>query len=219
MRRGRFAKAVALLLVVSAGWLVTGCFGKFQLTRKVYEINKTSVDDPYVRSALTWVLVIVPVYGFSAFLDLVLFNVIEFWSGENPVASAPSTKVYVMGEDRVQLTIAREDGATVATLDRYRGGSLVSTLRVRDGGGAVTASVTEDGVETKRITAIRLPDGSVEVATLAAPSPRIERLYPAAVETYLARVARIAGEARAARAARMGAPRLAPPARVPAFQG
>ena len=87
MRGSRFGKGIALVLVAAVGTLSAGCFGKFQLTRKLYDVNQ-SIDEKYLRSAATWVLVIVPVYGVAALLDLIVFNVIEFWSGENPVAEA-----------------------------------------------------------------------------------------------------------------------------------
>src|SRR3972149_4374036 len=135
MGKSRLGKVVALVLVVSVGVVFSaGCFGKFQLTRKVYDINK-SVEDKYLRSAVTWLLVIIPVYGLAGFLGFILFNVIEFWSGENPIVSGPQTRVYAKGDDRAVMTIDREDGATVATVARYRAGSLVSTMRIRDDGG------------------------------------------------------------------------------------
>jgi hypothetical protein len=84
MQKSRFGKVVALVLVISVGIVFSaGCYGKFQLTRTVYDIN-TSVQDKYVRSAVTWLLIIP--YGIAGFLDFAVFNLIEFWSGENPIA-------------------------------------------------------------------------------------------------------------------------------------
>lgn len=203
MRRYRFAKAVALLLAVSVGWLASGCFGKFQLTRKLYEANQ-SVEDKYLRSAVTWVFVIVPIYGVAALLDFLVFNLIEFWSGENPIVGGSSTKVYARGDETVTMTLAREGGATLATIERRKGGVLLSTLAVRDDGkGKVTSEMSAPGKETVRSTAAMLPDGSVEVITLSRLGAKTERHPASAVETVQARASRIAGEVR----------------RVPAFQG
>jgi len=217
MGKSRLGKVVALVLVVSVGVVFSaGCFGKFQLTRKVYDINK-SVEDKYLRSAVTWLLVIIPVYGLAGFLDFILFNVIEFWSGENPIVSGPQTRVYAKGDDRAVMTIDREDGATVATVARYRAGSLVSTLRIRDDGtGSVTADLVEDGNVVRTTKALQAPDGSVSVAAVSASGTESTRYSASAVETYRARVARLSRDVREALA---GAAPLTVPARVPALQG
>jgi hypothetical protein len=217
MGKSRLGKVVALVLVVSVGVVFSaGCFGKFQLTRKVYDINK-SVEDKYLRSAVTWLLVIIPVYGLAGLLDFILFNVIEFWSGENPIVSGPQTRVYAKGDDRAVMTIAREDGATVATVARYRAGSLVSTLRIRDDGtGSVTADLVEDGNVVRTTKALQAPDGSVSVAAVSASGTESTRYSASAVETHRARVARLSRDVREALA---GAAPLAVPARIPALQG
>jgi len=217
MGKSRLGKVVALVLVVSVGVVFSaGCFGKFQLTRKVYDINK-SVEDKYLRSAVTWLLVIIPVYGLAGLLDFILFNVIEFWSGENPIVSGPQTRVYAKGDDRAVMTIDREDGATVATVAQYRAGSLVSTLRIRDdGAGSVTADLVEDGNVVRTTKALQAPDGSVSVAAVSASGTESTRYSASAVETHRARVARLSRDVREALA---GAAPLAVPARVPALQG
>jgi hypothetical protein len=160
MQKSRFGKVVALVLVMSVGIVFSaGCYGKFQLTRTLYDIN-TSVQDKYVRSAVTWLLIIP--YGIAGFLDFAVFNLIEFWSGENPIVSGPQTRVYAKGDDRAVMTIAREGGATVATVERYHAGSLVSTLRIRDdGAGTVTSELIEDGKVSRTMTARQATDGSV----------------------------------------------------------
>ncbi|MFT6167610.1 MAG: hypothetical protein ACJASF_002310 [Vicingaceae bacterium] len=63
----------------------TGCFGSFSAIKKVYEFND-SVDDKFVKTLLFYVLNIIPVYGVAGFLDAVIFNLIEFWTGSNPIA-------------------------------------------------------------------------------------------------------------------------------------
>ena len=131
MRGSRFGKGIALMLVAALGGLSAGCFGKFQLTRKLYDVNQ-SIDDKYIRSAATWIFVIP--YAVTGLLDFVIFNVIEFWTGENLVASAQVTKVDPQGNGKTVLTLSRDGSATVAVIERYEGERLVSTLRVRDDG-------------------------------------------------------------------------------------
>jgi hypothetical protein len=217
MGKSRLGKVVALVLVVSVGVVFsTGCFGKFQLTRKLYDINQ-SVEDKYVRSAVTWLLIIP--YGIAGFLDFAVFNLIEFWSGENPIVSGPQTRVYAKGDDRAVMTIAREGGATVATVAHYRAGSLVSTLRIRDdGAGSVTADLVEEGKVSRTTTATQAQDGSVFVAVVSSSGTETTRYSPTAVETYRAKVARLSRDVRE-KFAGAGFGPLPVPGRVPALQG
>ena len=198
MRGSRFGKGIALVLVAAVGALSAGCFGKFQLTAKVYDINQ-SIDEKYVRSAATWIFVIVQVYTVAALLDLIVFNVIEFWSGENPVAEAPVTKVYAQGNGKTVLTLSRDGSATVAVIERYEGERLVSTLRVRDDGlGKVAAVETAAGGKVREISAVAASDGSVDVTVATAAGTGTERYAATAVRAQETRAARIASEVRQA---------------------
>lgn len=72
------------LLIFSMSTLTTGCFGSFQLTRNFYEWHESTFDNKFVKSLLFWI----PfgfVYSITAFADVVIFNLIEFWSGSNPL--------------------------------------------------------------------------------------------------------------------------------------
>jgi hypothetical protein len=195
MRKGRFGKGIAALLAAVLVVFSAGCFGKFQMTRTLYDVNK-SVEQPYLRSAVTWAF-IVPVYGIAGLLDFFVFNVIEFWSGENPITEGPVTKVYDHGEGRTVLTLARAGKATTATILRYEGESLVSTIRVRDDGmGAVTAVETSGGKKVREAEAAARPDGSVDVTVRAAGAVDAQRYSESAVRTQMVRFARIVPGAR-----------------------
>jgi len=192
MRGSRFAKGIALMLVAAVGALSAGCFGKFQLTRKLYDVNQ-SIDEKYVRSAATWIFVIP--YALTGLLDFLVFNVIEFWTGENPIASAPVTKVYAQGSARTVLTLSRDGSSTVAVIERYEGEKPVSTLRVRDdGAGRVTAVETAAGKEVREVVAVAVSDGSVAVTVATAAGMGTERYPASSVKAQETRVARIASE-------------------------
>jgi hypothetical protein len=217
MPRGRFGKAVALALVVAMGGFTAGCFGTFQLTRNLYEVNR-SVDDKYVRSVLTWILVIP--YALTGALDFLAFNVIEFWTGQNPVAPVPVEKVRSRRDGKDVMTLSREGDATLATLERYQGKTLVSTVRIRDDGkGTVRAVETAGGIAVREISAVRRDDGSVEVTTKTGGSTTTERFAASALRVHAVRVARIAAEARQAAGGASGTIPLAAAARVPALGG
>jgi hypothetical protein len=217
MGKSRLGKVVAIVLVVSVGVVMSaGCFGKFQLTRNLYDINQ-SVEDKYVRSAVTWLFVIP--YALTGFLDFAVFNLIEFWSGQNPIAAGSQARVYTKGDERAEMTIAREGVATVATVARYRAGSLVSTLRIRDdGAGIVTSELIEDGKVARTMTASAATDGSVSVTAVSSSGTETTRYAPTAVETYRARVARLSRDVRETLAG-AGFGSLPVPGRVPALQG
>jgi hypothetical protein len=217
MRRRRSVAAIAAVLAVAFGALSAGCFGSFQLTKQLYEVNK-SVQDKYLRSAVTW-LFIIP-YAFTTTLDFLIFNVVEFWSGKSPVASGTVTGEHADAGGKSVLLLARDGAATLATVERYEGGALVSTLRVRDdGAGKVTAAFRAAGETVREITAVSGGDGSVEVTVSASGGVTRERYGPDAVRAGMARVARIASETRlAATAGPAGLVPLAA-ARVPAHGG
>ena len=217
MRGSRFGKGMALVLVAAMGALSAGCFGKFQLTRKLYDINQ-SIDEKYVRSAATWLFVIP--YAVTGLLDFVVFNVIEFWTGENPVASAPVTKVYAQGNGKTVLTLSRDGSGTVAVIERYEGERLVSTLRVRDDGrGKIAAVETAAGRKVREVSAVAASDGSVDVTVATAAGTVTERYAAPAVRALRTRAARIAAEVALASRGAAGAIPLAASVRVPAYGG
>jgi hypothetical protein len=108
-----FIKVVSILLIFCLVTVnISGCYGKFSLTKKLYTWNGT-VGDKWVNSIVMWVLFIVPVYEVVGFVDLVILNVIEHWTGKNPVAMGP-------GESETQ--IVQMDGKTyeiTASMNRF----------------------------------------------------------------------------------------------------
>jgi hypothetical protein len=103
-------KIILLAAVVGVFSIISGgCFGSFGLTKKVYNVNK-SVGDKFLNTIVFWVFCIIPVYEVAAFIDAVIFNLIEFWTGSNPIAMAPGetkTKVFQKGTDEYRLTASR----------------------------------------------------------------------------------------------------------------
>ncbi|HLF17724.1 MAG TPA: DUF3332 family protein [Candidatus Omnitrophota bacterium] len=77
-------KALIILLLVC--FATTGCTGSFNLTKKVYNAHR-SQDDKWADEIMFLICVMVPVYSIATFADAVIFNSIEFWTGENPVDS------------------------------------------------------------------------------------------------------------------------------------
>ncbi len=80
----------SMLAVLFSGVLITqtSCLGSFALTVKVYEINNELTDNKFINNLVFW-LVGGPVYGFTTTVDVVILNLIEFWTGNNLLANAP----------------------------------------------------------------------------------------------------------------------------------
>lgn len=89
--------SVSLLLIVV---VLAGCFGNFQLTRNLYTWN-SQVGSKFANTAVMWVMLIIPVYSVCSFIDFAILNVVEFWTGENPLA---------MSEGQIDIRLLEQDG-------------------------------------------------------------------------------------------------------------
>jgi hypothetical protein len=81
----KFIKGTIMTICLVGMLMQTGCYGSFELTKKVYDWNG-SIEDKFVRSIVFFALCVIPVYPLAAFVDAVFLNLIEFWSGSNPIS-------------------------------------------------------------------------------------------------------------------------------------
>jgi len=110
----------AILLIVLVCFLalsLTACFGKFSLTRKIYSWNSgigdSGIGGRFIRTLVFYVMNIIPVYPIGGFIDCLILNLIEFWTGSNPLA---------MTEGDMEIQYATVDGVDyeiVATMNRF----------------------------------------------------------------------------------------------------
>lgn len=103
-RRLRTALAAALLVTLLP-LATVGCFGSFQLTRKIYSFNRGISSDKWIRWITFLVLTVVPAYPIGLAIDAVFANSIEFWSGSNPFAVAPGTTRTAFGPRGEVVTV------------------------------------------------------------------------------------------------------------------
>lgn len=159
-RRRLGALAVAVALVSN------GCFGSFNLTRKLYQWNDQISQDKWIKELIFIVLVWVPVYGLAGLGDAVLFNTIEFWSGENPIEMTAD------GRGVQTRRVVREDAEAVLkhilhpeketlVIDQFQEGKPAAGLRITRRGDVAVATDTEGRT---LFTAQMLPDGSLMVS-------------------------------------------------------
>jgi hypothetical protein len=98
MRRITRLVSIALLAIfIVVG--VFGCYGNMSLTKKVYHFNG-SVGNKFVQSIVNCAFWVCPVYEAAMFMDIVFFNTIEFWTGNNPISMNEGEKVIKYAEGK-----------------------------------------------------------------------------------------------------------------------
>ena len=79
-------KKKSLCGLLSLCILFTSCIGSFSAFNNVLDWNKRVTDNKFANELLFVAMWIVPVYQISIFADAIVFNSIEFWTGDNPLA-------------------------------------------------------------------------------------------------------------------------------------
>lgn len=107
-------KKSLICITMSSMLLFSSCLGSFSAFNNLKEWNQSVSDNKFVNNLVFWGLNIIPVYGLFFVGDTIIFNVIEFWSGSNPIA---------MEEGDKELQMVEKDGNTfemVATKNRIQ---------------------------------------------------------------------------------------------------
>lgn len=79
----------AILLLGASSVMMSGCFGSFNLTRNLWRWNGDVSDNKFVKELVFLGLHVIPAYPLFGFADLIIFNLIEFWTDSNPIAMNP----------------------------------------------------------------------------------------------------------------------------------
>lgn len=109
-------KVKALTFALCASFMFSSCIGSFSLWHSVLDWNQQTTDNKFVNELIFVALCIVPVYEIAIFADVIVFNSIEFWTGENPVLTGELSKVetdngsYSISRKADGYIIAKEDG-------------------------------------------------------------------------------------------------------------
>ncbi|MBI5529508.1 MAG: DUF3332 family protein [Deltaproteobacteria bacterium] len=135
-------RAIAAVLIGSVLMLsLASCFGSFKAIRTVYKWND-SLDNKWVKTLVLWAFTIIPVYGVIALADAIVFNLIEFWTGDNPLTSGALP-------DGALAEFARVDDSTVRVRVIFTDGSETEFDVVRLGERAL-AVLAADGTLLSR---------------------------------------------------------------------
>jgi hypothetical protein len=139
MKKNLFTQVVVLLLVATMAMMSVGCYGSFNLTKKVYNWNG-SLGNKWVVEVVFLACNIIPVYGIAGFADAVILNSVEFWTGTNPMAAKLSSEdgtTVTFNQEKNEMTIAYAGKSF--TISRVEGKSTV-----KDAEGNILAFATSD---------------------------------------------------------------------------
>ena len=112
-----------LILTLLSTLMLAGCMGTGALATKVKKFNLDVTEHRWGREGTFLALNILWVYRIANILDLLVFNSIEFWSGENPVngksplvdiPKATVEKMGLSGSESAQIQRIDENNATLA---------------------------------------------------------------------------------------------------------
>jgi hypothetical protein len=145
---------VSSVLIVALLLTTAGCFGSFQLVNKVYKFNGT-LGGKFVNELGFLVMVIVPVYGIATFVDVVVLNTIEFWTGKNPSSASNGIQTIDLPEGRLVLNNGQKSYELKQVIN---GVEQVVRVEYTDNGTIVKDA---DGIVLAR--SVRTQDGGVTV--------------------------------------------------------
>lgn len=100
---------VAIVCSLMGSVMLPSCIGSFTLTNKLLSWNK-QISNKFVNELVFFAFWILPVYEVSGLADVLVLNSIEFWSGENPVASGSRV---IEGNDGRYLVTSDKNGYTI----------------------------------------------------------------------------------------------------------
>lgn len=153
------------ILLLAGALALSGCYGPFNLTRRLYRWNG-DIQGKWEKEFVFLLLAVTQIYSLTGMGDAIVFNSMEFWTGDNPVdppqqrGDLPRTKRIVRGEDEALLTYARSGGNPELIVQQFHQGRPAGTLRVRQEGGIAVGSDADGQV---LLMAQALPDGGVVV--------------------------------------------------------
>ena len=150
--------------LLAVAMTTAGCFGPFNLTRRLYQWNQ-QVGAKWEREFMFILLAWAPVYGVSVLADAVVFNSMEFWTGNNPVdppgrnrSALPQIKRVARGDDEAYLTYRSVPGGASLLIEQFHHGHPAGSLTLEQHDGL---TVGRDAHGHVLITAQALADGGL----------------------------------------------------------
>jgi len=156
-----------LILGVALAVSVAGCYGPFNLTRRLHRWNgrvgSDKWEDEFVFLLLAWA----PMYSIAVLADAIVFNMFEFWGEKNPVepppraeTPRPATTRIARGEQAAVLTYTPGTDGGRLSLDAFDHGRPAGSLRLQRCRGE-TVGLDAQGRVVLR--AVELADGGLRI--------------------------------------------------------
>ncbi|MFA6004069.1 MAG: DUF3332 family protein [Elusimicrobiota bacterium] len=133
-------KTLPFVIALAVGF--AGCYGPFNLTKKLYKWNG-EVGSKWVNEGVFLGMAILPVYFFATLGDAIIFNSIEFWGGKNPI-QAKNVKSLQAGEDQAVLSYMPDTKRL--RVDSFHKGKLSSTVVFEPGAEGMVAKDAQGAV-------------------------------------------------------------------------
>ena len=128
-------KKIVVTISLASTILFSSCLGQFAAFNNLKEWNESLTDDDFANNAVFWALNIIPVYGLFIFGDIVVLNVIEFWTGANPLAMKDGErKVKYVNHDgqKLKLVATKNEMNILVVKGNNEGKNLTLTYNVED---------------------------------------------------------------------------------------
>lgn len=106
---------------------MTGCFGSFPLIRKLWKFND-SFGSKWVKWLIFLLFSILPVYTIASLGDVLVMNLVEFWTGKTLLSQGETRKVVADNGDVVEFRRESDDSIAVRTVSN--GGQVNAQFRV-----------------------------------------------------------------------------------------
>ena len=135
--RGAWHRSVAIAVLLAFLPLASACFGSFNLTRKVYQFNKSISPDKWLRWLTFLALNIMPVYPFASLVDVFFANAWEFWAGSNPITARLEPQTVIGPNGEVASLVPIENGARIVITEPS--GAVHTATLLREAPGVVAA--------------------------------------------------------------------------------
>jgi hypothetical protein len=191
MKRMKILVASAVVL----SFLVSGCIGSFAAFNKLRTWNQTATEEKWVNEVIFLGLLIIPVYSLASLADIIIFNSIEFWTGENPVEKATFS---MDGDKKVIQKFSKDDNGRHMQILYYEKEELKHTFSLHQmtGSSILTGQLAWTDGRTEEFY-VQAQEQGVQVIHQNERGQITSRLYDGdALEQVRYKIARISGEMR-----------------------
>lgn len=112
-------KITVVVLLLATTFLMSGCYGSFALTSKLHRWNGEISNHKFVNELVFFGLCILPAYELACLGDALIFNSIEFWGGNNPIAmnDGEVEEMDVLHEGQMYKMIKKHNSLTIAQVN------------------------------------------------------------------------------------------------------